>query len=117
MSNSAVFTDLQRVETAFRLSARSATFGRSVVDFERHIQIYTVQATYGLTDRLSLGVRIPYWNQRLTDLPPCFEQATPYNPLGLLVLESREGVEVSAYILRKLLAEGKGVPNASRMAF
>jgi hypothetical protein len=83
--NSAVFTDLQRVETAFRLSARSATFGRSVVDFERHIQIYTVQATYGLTDRLSLGVRIPYWNQRLADLPSCFEQAASYNPLGLLV--------------------------------
>jgi hypothetical protein len=56
---------LQRVEAAFRLPAGSATFGRSVVDFERHIQIYTVQAAYGLTDRLSLGVRIPYWNQRL----------------------------------------------------
>jgi hypothetical protein len=34
-----------------------------VVDFERHIQLYTFQAAYGLTDRLSLGVRIPYWTQ------------------------------------------------------
>ena len=51
--NSTVFPDLQRVEAAFRLPAGSATFGRSVVDFERHIQIYTVQAAYGLTDRLS----------------------------------------------------------------
>jgi hypothetical protein len=63
--NSTVFTDLQRVEAAFRLPAGSATFGRSVVDFERHTQIYTVQAAYGLTDRLSFGVRIPYWHQRL----------------------------------------------------
>ncbi len=50
-------------EAAFHLPAGSATFGRSVVDFERHIQIYTVQAAYGLTDRLSIGVRIPYWTQ------------------------------------------------------
>jgi hypothetical protein len=51
------------VEAAFRLPAGSATFGRSVVDFERHIQITTLQAAYGLTDRLSLGVRLPYWTQ------------------------------------------------------
>jgi len=63
--NSTVFTDLGRVETAFRLPAGSATFGRSVVDFERHIQIYTVEAAYGLTDRLSLGLRIPYWHQTI----------------------------------------------------
>src|SRR5712691_587659 len=61
--NSTVFGDLRLVETAFRLPAGSATFGRSVVDFERHIQIYTLQAAYGLTDRLSLGVRLPYWTQ------------------------------------------------------
>jgi hypothetical protein len=61
--NSTTFPDLQLVEAAFRLPAGSATFGHSVVDFERHIQIYTVQAAYGLTDRLSLGVRIPYWTQ------------------------------------------------------
>jgi hypothetical protein len=63
--NSTVFTDLSRVETAFRLPAGSATFGRSVVDFERHIQIYTVEAAYGLTDRLSIGLRMPYWHQTI----------------------------------------------------
>ena len=35
--------DLRLVEAAFRLPAGSATFGRSVVDFERHIQISTLQ--------------------------------------------------------------------------
>src|SRR6266516_1238417 len=59
--NSTAFSDLRLVETAFHLPAGSATFGRSVVDFERHIQIYSLQAAYGLTDRLSLGVRFPYW--------------------------------------------------------
>jgi hypothetical protein len=60
---STTFSDLRLVEAAFRLPAGSATFGRSVVDFARHIQIYTLQAAYGLTDRLSIGVRVPYWTQ------------------------------------------------------
>ena len=61
--NSLVFPDLRRVEAAFRLPEGSATFGRSVVTFEQHIQIYTMHAAYGLTDRLSVGVRVPYWTQ------------------------------------------------------
>jgi hypothetical protein len=52
-----------------------------------------------------------------TDLPPHFGQATPYNSLGSLLLEGRKSMGVSAYILGKLLAWGKGVPNASRIAF
>ena len=63
--NSTFVPDLRLVEAAFRLPEGSATFGRSVVDFEQHIQLYTVQAAYGLTDRLSLGVRIPYWTQHI----------------------------------------------------
>jgi hypothetical protein len=61
--NSLVFPDLRLVEAAFRLPEGSATFGRSVVTFEQSIQIYTIQAAYGLTDRLSVGVRVPYWTQ------------------------------------------------------
>jgi hypothetical protein len=37
-----------------------------------------------------------------------------YNSLEPLVLWGREGVEVSAYILRKLPGGGNGAPNASR---
>jgi hypothetical protein len=61
--NSVVFPDLRLVEAAFGLPEGSATFGRSAVTFEQHIQIYTLQAAYGLTDRLSVGVRVPYWIQ------------------------------------------------------
>jgi hypothetical protein len=63
--NSAVFSDLRLVEAAFRLPAGTATFGRSVVDMARHLQITTLQAAYGLTERLSLGVRLPYWTQQV----------------------------------------------------
>jgi len=51
------------------------------------------------------------------DLLPHFGQATPYNPLVSLLLEDRKSRGVSAYMLCKLLAWGKGVPNASSIAF
>jgi hypothetical protein len=62
--NSNVFSDLSLVEAAFMLPAGSATFGRSVVTIERQINIFTWQPAYGITDRLSIGAIIPYWNQR-----------------------------------------------------
>jgi hypothetical protein len=54
---------------------------------------------------------------RPTDLPPHFEQVSPYNSLGLLMFWDRKSAEVPAYILRKLLWDGKAVPNASSIAF
>jgi len=61
--NSSVFSDLSLVEGAFGLPPGSATFGTSDVKFTRHIQIYNFDFAYGLTDRLSIGVRVPYWHQ------------------------------------------------------
>ena len=55
-------------------------------------------------------------DEQLTDLPPFVGQTAPYNPFKSLVLRSSEGREASAYILRKLLVVGKGVPNALRIA-
>ena len=64
------------------------------------------------------ALSLPWWDvEHQTDFPPSFEQATPYNSLGSLAFWSREGVEASAYILRKLLGDGNGVPNASRITF
>ena len=63
--NSTVFRSLRLVETAFHLPAGAATFGKSVVTFERHMQTYTLQAAYGLTQRLSVGMRLPYVIQRV----------------------------------------------------
>jgi hypothetical protein len=53
----------------------------------------------------------------LTDLPLHFGQATPYNSLVSLLLEGRKSLGVPAYILCQLPGGGKGVPNASRIAF
>lgn len=63
--NNEIFDDLSLVEAAFGLPGGSATFGRSVVDFERHIQIYEFQAAYGITNRLSVGLIVPYWIQKI----------------------------------------------------
>jgi hypothetical protein len=81
--NSRVFPDLQLVEAAFGLPEESATFGRSVVTFEQSIQIYTIQAAYGLTDRLSVGVRVPYWTQE-NQVQAALDSRTPtvgFNPV------------------------------------
>ena len=69
------------------------------------------------TQEPGMAKALPRPRASLTDFPPHFGQATPYNSLVLLILEDRKTRGVSAYILCKLLAWGKGVPNASRIAF
>src|SRR6185436_2508787 len=61
--NSSVFSDLSLVEGAFGLPPGSASFGTTDVKFTRHIQIYNFNFAYGLTDRLSIGMTVPYWHQ------------------------------------------------------
>ena len=61
--NSSVFSDLSLVEGAFGLPPGSASFGTTDVKFTRHIQIYNFNFAYGLTDRLSVGMTVPYWHQ------------------------------------------------------
>ena len=81
--NSSVFGDLSLVETGFGLAPGSATFGKTIVNFERHIQIYNFNLAYGLTDRLSVGVTVPYWNQRV-DVEARLDNSTAtvgFNPL------------------------------------
>jgi hypothetical protein len=39
----------------------TASLGRSEVDFKRGASLTTFQPAYGLTDRLSIGINIPYW--------------------------------------------------------
>ena len=63
--SSNVFSDLALVEAAFGLAPGSGTLGRTVVDFRRHINMYTFIPAIGVTDRLTLGIVIPYWSQNL----------------------------------------------------
>lgn len=62
--NSNVFPDLALLEQAFGLPAGSATLGTSDVSFDYFFDLFEVAYQYGLTDRVTLGIMIPYWRVR-----------------------------------------------------
>jgi hypothetical protein len=64
--NSQAFSDLNKIESLFRLSPGTATVGRSVVSFKYQFNTMTFGLDYGLTDKLTVGIRIPYWFIRNT---------------------------------------------------
>jgi hypothetical protein len=59
--NSSVFPGLSAVESFFGMPAGSASIGTSQVHFDYGFQIVKFKLQYGVTDRLSAGVNIPYW--------------------------------------------------------
>ena len=61
---SSVFPALGLVESAFGMPAGSASMGKSIVDFEYDISEYYLSYQYGVTDRWTLGINIPYWSIR-----------------------------------------------------
>ena len=59
--DSSVFSQLGDLEAAF---GEYASIGDSVVDFDYKFQDFITNVQYGLTDRLSVGIEIPYyWNK------------------------------------------------------
>lgn len=61
---SSVFPDLALIEQFFGMPPGSANIGRSVVDFKYDFKDLIFDFQYGLTDRLSIGIKIPYyWNK------------------------------------------------------
>ena len=58
---SSVFPDLALIEAGFGLPPGSANIGRSVVSLEYDFNILYTTLAYGITDRLTIGVQIPYW--------------------------------------------------------
>ncbi|MHC4310578.1 MAG: hypothetical protein ACYSSN_11585 [Planctomycetota bacterium] len=62
--DSTVFPALQAVEAAFGLPAGSATIGRSKVDIEYNFYLFDFFVERGLTDRLAVGIKIPYWHTK-----------------------------------------------------
>ena len=59
--DSSVFSDLQAVETGFGMKAGSASFGDTEVDMEYDIEIFEFEYYYGITDKFTAGIKIPYW--------------------------------------------------------
>lgn len=66
--DSNVFSGLTLLEGAFGLPPGSASFGQSVVSFKWDIKRVTFSPAYGLTDRLSIGIVMPYsWKTNRVD--------------------------------------------------
>jgi len=59
--NSSVFPQLGLIEQAFGMPAGTVSIGESEVSFEYNVKIFDFYFFYGLTDRLSVGAKIPYW--------------------------------------------------------
>lgn len=57
--NSTVFPALAPYDAIF--GPGKASLGNSVVSFEYDFQIYELYFQYGITDRLSAGIMVPYW--------------------------------------------------------
>jgi hypothetical protein len=66
--NSSVFPALSLVEAGFSLPSGSANLGNSIVSFEYEFHDLIFSLQYGLTDRLTIGVKVPYyWNRNSID--------------------------------------------------
>jgi hypothetical protein len=59
--DSTVFPELQLIEQGFGMPPGSATLGDTEVDIEYDFYIFELTPVYGLTNRLSIGAKIPYW--------------------------------------------------------
>jgi hypothetical protein len=60
--NSRVFPSLRLVEAGFGLPLGSGSLGNSVVSFEYDFDIIELNYAYGITDKLSFGFKIPWWD-------------------------------------------------------
>ena len=60
--DSNVFPQLSLVELGFGLPPGSASFGDTDVEYRYKVQIFDFYLFYGLTPRLTLGAKVPYWN-------------------------------------------------------
>ena len=60
--NSRIFPDLALIEQAFAMPQGSASIGNSVVSMEYDFYLYDLTFEYGLTDKLTIGAKIPYWH-------------------------------------------------------
>ncbi len=59
--DSTIFSQLSLLEAAFGMASGSATLGTSVVDVKYRHTIFDLYVEHGLTEKLSVGAKIPYW--------------------------------------------------------
>lgn len=90
--NNNVFPDLSLVEMGFGMPEGFASLGDSVVDFEYDFDDFILYFFYGLTEKMSIGIKIPYyWNKNNVSARLDTENATvgknPDVPGGIAPLD------------------------------
>lgn len=118
--DSNVFPSLSDVEQGFGLPPGFANIGTSVISFEYDFNLYEFDFHYGFTDRLTIGVHIPYWDVK-NDVNAEVESAnatvganpfigTPNDPFGgaPLIPVALGGVPLTTDQVQNLLVEGFG---------
>jgi len=93
--DSSVFAGLQAVEIGFGMPAGSASFGDTVVQMEYDIKIFDLEYYYGITDKFTAGIKIPYWwvkskvnasvnsgagSSATVGFNPAFDPSDPFSP-------------------------------------
>jgi hypothetical protein len=59
--NRGVFPDIKNIESLFRMNSGSGSLGKSVVSFNYDFNLLVFEVDYGLTEAVTMGVKIPYW--------------------------------------------------------
>ena len=65
--NTNVFPELAMVEKAFGMPTGSANIGDTVVSFDYKLDDYIFNLNYGLTDKVTVGIKIPFYRNK-TDI-------------------------------------------------
>jgi hypothetical protein len=60
--DSSVFPALALVESAFAMTPGTAVLGDSVVDWDYDFTIFEILFGYGISDKVTVGLKIPYWD-------------------------------------------------------
>jgi hypothetical protein len=99
--NSGLFSSLKRLEVGFGMPDGSASIGNSEVDFKYNVDEVELKFFYGLTDKLSIGTKIPYFwyknnvnagvnaSNATIGFNPYFDQ--PGDPYGIPLIPTQLG--------------------------
>jgi hypothetical protein len=125
--NSIIFPTIGLVENAFRMPPGSGSVGNSAVSFTFHINELITEFDYGLTDKLSVGVKFPYnWQKNSVDASLDTSHATlglnpyfgsPYDPFkhSPLVPIAFGGIPLTTDQVRALLGPGVDINRDGRI--
>lgn len=118
--NSGVFPALALLEAGLGMPPGSASIGSSVVSFDYDFRQIEFDLFYGLTDRVSIGMKVPYWwidNNVKAELDtstatvgknPLF--GTPQDPAGVPFIPiSLGGVPLTTEDVQDMLGDGLDV--------